>query len=142
MMAFLSNVPSPLLAISSFGVFSAVLVMVNYISVIIFYPTVIIMHHVSRKGRCCCGPMCGKNTEADLSAPVNELSLAEAAQSKGGVAERIIYFFDGWFFRNVITHKIARWAVVVIFAAIIVISIAFATRLGPDEEQVYIKVDI
>ena len=142
MMAFLSNVPSPLLAISSFGVFSAVLVMVNYISVIIFYPTVIIMHHVSRKGRCCCGPMCGKNTEADLSAPVNELSLAEAAQSKGGVAERIICFFDGWFFRNVITHKIVRWAVVVIFAAFIAVSIAFATRLGPDEEQVYIKVDI
>ena len=142
MMAFLSNVPSPLLAISSFGVFSAVLVMVNYISVIIFYPTVIILHHVSRKGRCCFGPMCWKSSEADLSAPVNEVNLAEAGQPKGGVAERIIYFFDGWFFRNVITHKIARWAVVVIFAAIIVISIAFATRLGPDEEQVYIKDDI
>lgn len=48
--AFLSNAPSPLLSISSFGIFSAVLVFVNYLSVILFFPTVVMYHHASRKG--------------------------------------------------------------------------------------------
>jgi predicted RND superfamily exporter protein len=48
--AFLSNAPSPLLAISSFGIFSAVLVFVNYLSVILFFPTVVMYHYSSRKG--------------------------------------------------------------------------------------------
>ena len=48
--AFLSNAPSPLLSISSFGIFSAVLVFVNYLSVILFFPTVVFCHHLSRKG--------------------------------------------------------------------------------------------
>ena len=48
--AFLSNAPSPLLSVSSFGIFSAVLVFVNYLSVILFFPTVVMYHHSSRKG--------------------------------------------------------------------------------------------
>ena len=48
--AFLSNAPSPLLSISSFGIFSAVLVFVNYLSVILFFPTVVMYHYSSRKG--------------------------------------------------------------------------------------------
>ncbi len=48
--AFLSNAPSPLLSISSFGIFSAVLVFVNYLSVILFFPTVVVYHHFIRKG--------------------------------------------------------------------------------------------
>lgn len=56
--AFLSNVQSPLLAVSSFGLFSAILVAVNYCSCILFLPTVIIFHEQQRKGRCCFWSMC------------------------------------------------------------------------------------
>jgi hypothetical protein len=48
--AFLSNAPSPLLSISSFGIFSAVLIFVNYLTAILFFPTVVMYHHESRKG--------------------------------------------------------------------------------------------
>lgn len=45
MAAFLSNALSPLIAIQSFGLFSGILVFVNYMSVVIFFPTVMVMNH-------------------------------------------------------------------------------------------------
>ncbi|KAK3607816.1 hypothetical protein CHS0354_031317 [Potamilus streckersoni] len=44
--AFFAGAVSPLLAIKSFGLFSGILVTVNYISVIVFFPTVVIMYHL------------------------------------------------------------------------------------------------
>ncbi|KAL8608257.1 hypothetical protein ACOMHN_042124 [Nucella lapillus] len=46
MLAFLASAISPLLAISSFGVFSAILVIVDYISVITFFPTIVVFYHL------------------------------------------------------------------------------------------------
>ena len=45
MAAFFSNALSPLLGIKSFGLFSGILVFVNYLSVIVFFPTVIVVYH-------------------------------------------------------------------------------------------------
>ena len=133
MMAFLSNVQSPLLAISSFGLFSAILVIVNYCSVVSFFPTVIILHHISRKGRCCCGPMCGKTVDEMTQSREN---LADEGKTRKSLSEYIIHFFEGWFFKNVITHKIVRWIVIAVFMILLGVSIGFATQLGPDTEQV------
>ena len=44
--AFLCSAISPLLAVKSFGLFAAIAVMVNYLTVIIFFPTVVIMYHL------------------------------------------------------------------------------------------------
>jgi predicted RND superfamily exporter protein len=46
MMAFLSGGLSPILPLGSFGIFTGILIAVNYVSVIVFFPTVIHMHHV------------------------------------------------------------------------------------------------
>ena len=43
--AFFANAISPLLATRSFGVFSGIVIIVNYLSVIIYFPTVVIMYH-------------------------------------------------------------------------------------------------
>lgn len=43
--AFFASAISPLLATRSFGVFSGLVIIVNYISVILFFPTVVIMYH-------------------------------------------------------------------------------------------------
>ncbi len=131
--AFLSNVPSPLLAISSFGLFSAILVMINYLSVLLFFPTVIIAHHVYRKGRCCCGPM--------FCEPVEKISnrgqnLPEHYAEKKSATQHVVEFFEGWFFRNIITHKIMRLVVIFVLAVLLVGLIVFATKLKPDEEKV------
>ena len=137
MVAFLSNVSSPLLAISSFGLFSGILVFVNYCSVILFYPTVVILHHVHRKGRCCCGTMCGRGTPMeDVPTESKEnLEVSDRLNSKKTLSEHVINFFGGWFFKNIISHKVVRWIVIAVFVAFIGVSIGFATQLEPDKEQ-------
>ena len=44
--AFFASAFSPLLPAQSFGIFAGLLVIVNYVSVITFFPTVVIMHHI------------------------------------------------------------------------------------------------
>ena len=54
--AFLSSAITPLLATRSFGLFAATVVVVNYISVIVYFPTVVIMYHTyfeSSSWPCC-----------------------------------------------------------------------------------------
>ena len=136
--AFLSNVSSPLLAISSFGLFSAILVTVNYLSVILFFPTVVMVHHLSRRGQCCCCTLCCCNNNSSLDNIPTESKENLAANNsphKKTFLERIIDFFGGWFFRNIIAHKIVRWVILVIFFAFIGVSIGFATQLKPATEQ-------
>ncbi len=45
-MAFAVSASSPFLAVYSFGAFSCVLVVVNYLSVVIFFPTVVVTYHL------------------------------------------------------------------------------------------------
>jgi hypothetical protein len=44
--AFAASALTPLLATKSFGVFAAILVFYNYFSVIIFFPTVVMVYHL------------------------------------------------------------------------------------------------
>jgi len=69
MVAFLSSALSPLLATKSFGVFSAIVVLFNFISVITFFPTVIIMYHLkfeAFKWPCiqCCKRKCRRGQDS------------------------------------------------------------------------------
>ena len=50
MMAFLVSGFSPLLPVRTFGIFSGVLVAINYLWVIVYFPTIIILHHSKVKG--------------------------------------------------------------------------------------------
>ncbi|KAL3873045.1 hypothetical protein ACJMK2_036207 [Sinanodonta woodiana] len=51
MAAFLINGFSPLMPVSTCGIFAGILVAINYISVITYFPAVIILHHTKIKGR-------------------------------------------------------------------------------------------
>ena len=121
MVAFLSNMQSPLLAIYSFGLFSAILIMVNYFSIILFFPVILILHHKSRKGKCCCART--RTKKANITTSKN-------------ISQYIVQFFEGWFFRNVITHKLFRWVVVVSFTALAVVNVFYATKLKANNEQI------
>ncbi|XP_062611293.1 protein dispatched homolog 3-like isoform X2 [Saccostrea cucullata] len=61
--AFLSSTISPLLATRSFGAFSAILVIYNYLSVIVFFPTVITVYHLKFEQWTC--PCCRKCKEKE-----------------------------------------------------------------------------
>ena len=100
----------------------------------IYYST-IIAHRLLSVGRCwCCALYCShQNPDNDLL----EGSVRESSRrKKKTILEYVIEFFDGWFFRNIVTHKYVRWFVLVVSAVIIGVAISFATQLEPDREQV------
>lgn len=126
--AFVTNVFSPLLAVSSFGVFSALIVMVNYLSIIIFFPTVIITYELYWKDwKWPCLSCFTRRVD-----PVED----KEAISSGDPTQSIAKFIGETFYTRVIGHKIVRWIVVVIAVVLIAVSISFAVQLVPDEEQV------
>ena len=135
--AFLSNVQSPLLAVSSFGLFSAILVAVNYGSCTLFLPTVIIFHEQRRKGRCCFWDMCRRTRpEQPIEIPEigEETENNEIPSSNKG--NFVIKFLAGWFYEKVITHKYVRWGVLMFFFIMVCVFLGFAAKLGPNKEEV------
>ena len=60
--AFFTSTISPLLATRSFGVFSGLLIMYNYMSVVVFFPTVVVMYHLKFE-ECTCCELCVKDNQ-------------------------------------------------------------------------------
>ena len=114
--AFIVSAASPFLAVSSFGIFAGLLVLVNYLSVISFFPTVVLTYHSwFDKFKCCC--CCVRSTEQ------------EAGKSF------MVRFFGGKFFRF-ITNKFIRVAILVLFLGIIIFFVVFAAKVKVDKEEV------
>ena len=137
MTAFLSNAWSPILVVSSFGLFSALLIAVNYISVITFFPTVIIFHHQMNRRELFCGvPISSGATDKHGTVEENEAQPQGERRTNNNLSKYIIQFFEGWFFRNIVNHKVVRWLVMIFFMALTATSISFATQLQPFKDQV------
>lgn len=124
--AFFVSGSSPFLGIYSFGIFSGVLIIVNYCSVITFLPCVVLMYHKNfEKFKCCC--CCRKpNWTGDPHTP-----------SKPGENRKnpIVRFFAGPYFKFV-TNSIARWFILLFFIVLLGVFIYFASTLKVNEEQV------
>ena len=82
--AFFASAISPLLATRSFGVFSGIVIIVNYISVLLYFPTVVILYHTKFeqfkwpciqccKRHCkCCGKKKQSSDDSDESTGTND----------------------------------------------------------------------
>ena len=116
--AFIMSATSPFLAVSSFGVFAGLLVLVNYCSVITFFPAVVITYHnwFANKKCCCC---CTRET------------VPEGEQQDN----MVVRFFDNYYFRF-ITNNIARICIFLVFTGLIIMFIFFITKLEADDEEV------
>ncbi|XP_033125748.1 protein dispatched homolog 3-like [Anneissia japonica] len=99
--AFFVNFFSPFFCTSSFGLFSSLMIVANYLSVIIYFPTVLITYHTYWKDcRCCCCACC--YPKDDGTAPR---------------ANIVVRFFSGPFFK-LVTNKICRWVIIVMLLSI------------------------
>ena len=116
--AFIVSAASPFLAVSSFGVFAGLLILVNYISVIVFLPCVVITYHkwFSNFKCCCC---CRQN------------DLNEGPKTKN----IIVRFFGGYYFKF-ITHKILRFVIIGTCVGVFIFFVVFATKVRLNEEEV------
>ena len=118
--AFIVSATSPFIVVSSFGVFAGILVAVNYISIIIYFPTVVVTYHLFwDRFKCCC---CCIKTE-------------EYQKRSHEKKNFLVRFFSNHYYRFM-THKVYRWFVLIFFLLLIGASIYFATQLKPNEEQV------
>ena len=120
--AFIVSAASPFLGISSFGVFSGILILVNYMSVIIFVPTVIVTYHVWWAKNCCCC-CCPRDAE------------------NGGTEKKRwpVRFFGGPYFRF-ITNKVTRWIILFCIAGFTALMCYQASHLEVQDEQVNIPI--
>ncbi len=151
--AFLSSSLSPLLAVSTFGTFSALLVAVNYFSVVLFLPCVVLIHELYIKTRNCSSTSCrcrtGPRNAANSSFPccwktkntvhpVGNNSNAVPNTQPQTATQKISNFLRGPYFEYFVCHKQVRWIILLVFAAILAVFLTFATFIKPDEKQVRI----
>ncbi|XP_033735522.1 protein dispatched homolog 1-like [Pecten maximus] len=132
MVAFISNAFSPVLGISSFGLFSATLVFINYLSVITFFPSVVLIHHLYfEKWIWPCFRSCHQHLH---TVPSQNVTVTDVDENQTPRKNIVVRFFYGRYFRF-ITHKIIRWVILICFLALIVVFIVFVKDLKPDEES-------
>jgi hypothetical protein len=116
--------------------------MVNYFSIILFFPTVVITYEFYWKDwkwpcfRCGANKVdTDQNKEAEAA---QEADNQENDQQRRDVTQTIAYFIGETFYEKVIGHKVVRWILVVLSITLIIVSIVSAIQLQPDEEQVII----
>ena len=147
MVAFISNVASPLLGVSSFGTFSALLVFVNYCSVIVFFPTVVITHELFWKdwkwpcfkvfGLCARNPRDNQVTPRPIEQHEDKDCTHETSlQDANSTHQLVARLFGGFFFDKIIGHRVIRWGILVVFAVFICLSVTYATKITADQEEV------
>ena len=127
--AFLASGFSPLLPLGSFGIFTGLMVFINYISVIVYFPTVIITYHLAFEDYTpvCCRPC------KDRLCQVDDLTTAkEKKYKKKGL---IVRFFEGPFYRF-ITYKWSQAVVIVVFLGLVGFFGWSASNLDVDSEEV------
>lgn len=147
MVAFISNVFSPLLGVSSFGTFSALLVFVNYCSVIVFFPTVVITYELYWKNwQWPCFKifnLCTTNPRNNNISPmpteeqeVKDSSSEASLHNNKSTHHLVTRLFGGLFFDKLVGHKVVRWLILVVFTAFVCLSVTYATRIAADQEEV------
>ncbi|XP_014663568.1 PREDICTED: protein dispatched homolog 1-like [Priapulus caudatus] len=130
-LAFVASASSPLLGLHSFGLFSAILVMVNYLSVITFFPAVILEYHL-RWQTChpsCCG---GRHAEAIVPSVGNENVPPDNSQT---IPNPVIRFLAGWY-ATVFRNRIFCTVVLLVFAAQVAGSAYYAFQMEPESGPV------
>ncbi|XP_021340144.1 protein dispatched homolog 1-like [Mizuhopecten yessoensis] len=130
MVAFISNAFSPVLGISSFGLFSATLVFINYLSVITFFPSVVLIYHLYFEQWT--WPCCRPCTQRSHTVPSR--TMTDVSENQTERKNIVVRFFYGYYFRFV-THQIIRWVIIAAFLALIGVFIVFMKDLKPDEES-------
>jgi len=125
--SFSTNGSSKFPAVYTFGVFSAILVFVNYMSVILFYPSVVMVYERNFKHKNCCGPIGG------CVMRVVHYIFGEEPPSRG---KKEIGGIEKWFRDHYVPFVIKRKALIVFVSSIfLIVMINEARKLEADPNQ-------
>ena len=121
---------------SCFFLFSGILVLVNYISVCIFFPSVVVTYHYfwqDYKVSCKKSTQDHPESQEEQSATQHFIKFIKPI---GELFKCVVNWFEGPYVDYVILHPVVRWVVLICFLAASVVFASFASQLRPDEEQV------
>jgi len=107
--AFLANAFSPMMPIKSFGIYAAIIVIVNFFLIILVFPPLLIWYDRKLEGKWCC---CSADKEV----------LPGANQEEPQMGKIDKFFGETW---NNMVFKL-RWVIVAVFFIWTVIAIIFA----------------
>lgn len=153
-MAFLSTALSPIMPISSFGIYASIAVVVNYIYVVTFTPAALMLHekYLAHRGFCgCCkkpnavkrqfDPISKRDSlTVDLvhlqTQQSRRLSLSTKDQQLELKKEKTLVqnIFAGPY-SNMISNKLTGGCVLLIFLVVMSQGVYFASQLSPPEKQ-------
>lgn len=134
--AFLCTLLTPLAEVRAFGIFAALVILMDYLLVMtLFCTAVIIYHNKFEKPACCCAPTCCYGGVCATSSP-NPTEQSLAAVQAGELSEggRISRFFRGPFTEFITGSVVNRVVIGVAFLAWIIVAISQTTKLKPTEE--------
>ena len=149
MAAFLCTTVSPLASTASFGIFAALVILCDYVLVMTFFCTTMVVYHNHIEGRKCgaaCGAMCCYACRRD-PAPGSGVANGDgaAAEESGGgrtaaemckscdVAGALARVFSHDF-AELILNRRARLAIAVAAVAWLIPAIVFAAKTEPTEQ--------
>ncbi|XP_065662076.1 protein dispatched homolog 1 isoform X3 [Hydra vulgaris] len=133
--AFFASATSPLLGVSSFGVFSGILVMVNFCSVCIFFPSVVVTYHYYWKDLHLCSK---SNTQSVINGAIDSSTKDAPQDDMTKMFKNVVKWFETSYSVNFVLHNKLRWVVLLVFFVMSVIFLVFALKIGPDEEMVQV----
>jgi len=116
--AFFANAFSPLMPIRSFGIFSGVIIPLNYFLVVMMMPSAAIIYEKYKFKAWCCCP-CGLRSEAEIE---------ENSKPEVGKLGTIEKFFDEKV--NKVVHK-GRYVIIGLALVWFVVTAIFAVKMGP-----------
>jgi len=119
--AFFANAFSPLMPIRSFGIFSGVIIPLNYFLVVMMMPSAAIIYEKYKFKTWCCCP-CGLRSEAEIE---------ENSKPEVGKLGTIEKFFDEKV--NKVVHK-GRYVIIGLALVWFVVTAIFAVKMGPMTE--------
>jgi len=134
--AFLCTLLTPLADVRAFGIFAALVILMDYILVMtLFCTAVVIYHNKFEKPACCCAPTCCMGGICATASPnPTEQSLANVQAGEQGQGGRITNFFRNQF-TNFITGSVWNRVIIgVVFLAWIIVAITQTTKLKPTEQ--------
>jgi len=131
MISFITNASSAFPAVYTFGVFAAILVFVNYMSVILYYPAVVTVHETRYKDKECCGPI-GSCVMRVVHSIFGEEPPSRGDKELGGI--------EKWFrdhFVPFITKRKLFIIIITLFTLGIVIYHAAQLEADPNQPQMF-----
>eukprot|EP00824_Muranothrix_gubernata_P021294 TRINITY_DN4515_c0_g1_i1.p1 TRINITY_DN4515_c0_g1~~TRINITY_DN4515_c0_g1_i1.p1 ORF type:complete len:1112 (+),score=193.04 TRINITY_DN4515_c0_g1_i1:42-3377(+) len=132
--AFVATAFSPIPTVSTFGVYSAIVILMNYTLVITWYPAILVLWH--RWGFDRLNWKC-KRTPPPRTHSKAEFTLKQHEAHQGDIVNIDDYRAIERFYYTRFSPWIQRWryVIIVFFVTLLVISVVFTMQLGPPEQQ-------